>query len=114
MIRINAVAREGDLEPREAFVPRTSVGCRDGLPRPKKQSPVQAAGGDCVSSLKAPAGKDRLHDLEAVRDPLHAAKSGDMRCQDNRSPTQPRFVLRQRIAQYDALPGMTARTLPRG
>src|SRR5918995_3874118 len=74
MIRINAVAHEGDLEPREAVVPKVSVGCRDGLPRPKKQSPVQAAGGDCVSDPETPAGKEGLHDLEAVRDPLHAAK----------------------------------------
>ena len=30
---------------------------------------MQSAIGDAVGRLEAPAGKDRLHDLEAVRDP---------------------------------------------
>ena len=61
-----------------------AIAFADRSSRPDEKRPMQPAICDAVGSLESPAGKDRLHDLETVRDP--SDRSGDLgqahpRCQ---------------------------------
>src|SRR5215204_2988334 len=53
---------------------------RDRLRVSEEQCPVQTEGGDGVSGLKAPTGEEGLHDLEAVRHPVHEAMQDSTHC----------------------------------
>ena len=46
----------------------------DRMPGPENIGAVQAVTGDRVGGGEAPAGEDRLHDLEAMGDPVDAAE----------------------------------------
>ena len=54
-------------------LPSGRIGC-DGNALSDEQRAVQAIGGDGVRGREDPAGEDRLHQLEPVRDPFDAAE----------------------------------------